>query len=440
MGNMTKDDELHRLVRSMTPSEKRQFTLHARRHLRNPQYLRLFMALDKQESYDPAIIRKSFAGSATERHMSELRHTLLEELLECLERLPSLSGIESRLQRELKSITFLASRSCMVTAERRLRRALAVAEAHELPTMMLDLCATERMVAFDSPRALRAVLEREQIALALAQDAIRAQADLEQAIDEATSSETPRNLSISDGLDLRDVTSVLGRIRVLHAHMLRASCRHDVATFLRTYQDFESVIDHFPAIAEAHDVDVMLARRDAWYEAQLLGCDMLRPSEQQSLRLPMSPRHDVAQKILLAVDHVVSGDFDRAIRDVHRIIDDPQRKLLHRRWTAQGILISIAAHVLRGDRRIVPYLVRNALRTEERKLRFTSRELQFLRFAMTKRNIKPPQLSAEQNDHGPVLPRILQLVVDHKSSTTGSASRSRSVQFVNTIVLLADHY
>ncbi len=424
----------------MTPSEKRQFTLHARRHLRNPQYLRLFMALDRQESYDPVAIRKAFAGSATERHLSELRHSLLEELLECLERLPSLSGIESRLQRDLASITFLASRSCMATAERRLRRALAVAEAHELPTMMLDLCAIERMVAFDSPRALRAVLEREQIALSLAQDAIRAQADLEEAIEVATSSETPRITSHSDGLDLRDVTSVLGRIRVLHARILRASSRHDIDAFQKTYQELESVIMTHPSVAEAHDVDVMLARRDVWYEGQLLGCDIPRPSEQQSLRLPMSPRHDIAQKILLAIDHVVSGDFDRAIRDVHLIIDDPQNKLIHRRWTAQGILISISAHVLRGDRRIVPYLVRNALRTEDRKLRFTPLELQFLRYAMTKRNMPAPKLSTEQKDCGPVLPRILQLVVDNKSNVTGSASRSRSVQFVNRIVLLADRY
>lgn len=398
------------------------------------------MALDRQESYDPVAIRKAFAGSATERHLSELRHTLLEELLECLERLPSLSGVESRLQRELKSITFLASRSCMATAERRLRRALAVAEAHELPTVMLDLCAIERMVTFDSPRALRAVLEREQIALSLAQDAIRAQADLEEALELATSSETRQNVSIPDGLNLRDVTSALGRIRVLHSHMLRASCRLDVNMFLKNYVDLESLLVHSQAVVEAHDVDVMLARRDAWYEAQLLGCDIPRPSEQQSNRLPMSPRHDVAQKILVAIDHVISGDYDRAIRDVHLITDDPQSKLIHRRWTAQAILIVIAAHVLRGDRRIVPYLVRNALRTEERRARFTPLELQLLRYVMTKRNVTAPKLTAEQNDCGPVLPRILQLVVDKKSNVTGSASRSRSVQFVNRIVLLADRY
>ena len=56
-------DSLHKLIKSLTPSEKRGFKLFSSRHTSadENQYVKLFDAIDAHHVYDEALILKKFA-------------------------------------------------------------------------------------------------------------------------------------------------------------------------------------------------------------------------------------------------------------------------------------------------------------------------------------------------------------------------------------------
>ena len=390
-------DELHHLVHSLSTREKRAFTLHARRHVKNPQYLRLFTTLDRLAVYDATVVRQVFKGSLAENNLNELRYALLEELVACVDRLQPSDDIATRLKRESEAIEFLAARGCHAAAERRLRRARTSARLHELPSILLELCAVQRRTMQLTPSMRSNLIDDEAGALTMVTDHHSAARELDVWTQLYTSMERfsialVQKPPVAEPL----AKTALGSLRLLHAALLRAACLRDTHAFTAQARVLSCMIVEHGAALSAYASDINRALIDLMDEAALLGVR----EEIEALALPTAHphghllRHRVATLVRSANDAFSHGDVETAMRLVSVVLTDSELSQAHEAWTAQATLLAARLHMLAGNKAMVTYLVRSALRTAERRSRFTEQECAVLKLL---RKQQPPNESASES-------------------------------------------
>ncbi len=83
---MTPSEELHQLIQSMNMSEKRYFKIYSSRHVigKKNNYIRLFSAVEKQNTYDEVQIKKTFEGETFIKHLPSEKNYLYQNVLESL--------------------------------------------------------------------------------------------------------------------------------------------------------------------------------------------------------------------------------------------------------------------------------------------------------------------------------------------------------------------
>src|SRR5688572_27419266 len=108
----TPSDSLFRLIRSMSKSEKRHFKLYAGRHsVEENNYLKLFDAIDKQQTYNEALILKKFSRESFINRFPITKKRLYETVLRSLDAFHSQSSIDAQLKRELHFAEILYKKS-----------------------------------------------------------------------------------------------------------------------------------------------------------------------------------------------------------------------------------------------------------------------------------------------------------------------------------------
>lgn len=423
-------DELHHLIQSLTAAEKRMFTIHARRHMDDPHYLDLFEALAEMPSYDEEALRARFAGTMVDKHYAVVRHHLLAEILTCLHRMPAERGAISTLHHEIDGVNFLLSRGCTATAERRLRRALAVAHRFELPAFIVDLCAIQRRALLGTPRVQRAILDEEHTALTALQDLH----DATRMFDIADRLHAERllgaDVAIPDDLP-RHATSLT---HVARLRRLRALWRMDLITHdwddarkhalaaLETLRDMADIVD-------AHVADVTDVLLDAADEASLHGdtetmstclaitneiishpdisptcvrllrivedhlrvalavhadgdleeADVLTIRRDEDVRRHLPRRAAFAWSIRAAALALANDDAVLALERVNELLQDATMRTLAPRWYGQLLLLNVAVHSALKNTEYLPYCVRGTLRKNERRLLLTREECRIVR-------------------------------------------------------------
>lgn len=103
-------DDLHRLVRSMSRSEKRYFTLFALQSGGEKGYLQLFDAVARQERYDEDAIVRRFAGEKFVRNLSYTKNYLYNLVLKSLRLYHSEISADAQLHDLFRSIEILYAR------------------------------------------------------------------------------------------------------------------------------------------------------------------------------------------------------------------------------------------------------------------------------------------------------------------------------------------
>ncbi|MCW3103475.1 MAG: hypothetical protein JWO09_1915 [Bacteroidetes bacterium] len=83
---MTPSEELHQLIQSMNMSEKRYFKIYSSRHVigKKNNYLRLFDAIGRQDSYNEAALKKNFEGETFIKHLPSEKNYLYHNVLDSL--------------------------------------------------------------------------------------------------------------------------------------------------------------------------------------------------------------------------------------------------------------------------------------------------------------------------------------------------------------------
>lgn len=103
-------DDLYRLVRSMSRSEKRYFTLFASQSGGEKSYLQLFDAIARQESYDEEALVRRFAGEKFIRNLSYTKNYLYHLVLKALRLYHSEISADAQLHDLFRSIEILYAR------------------------------------------------------------------------------------------------------------------------------------------------------------------------------------------------------------------------------------------------------------------------------------------------------------------------------------------
>ena len=141
---MTPSDELFQLIKSLTPSEKRYFKIHASKHVigKSNHYEKLFDALDvlpDDQPYDEAAFKKSLRGKSYGSHLSDEKSHLREMILRAMRVYHAERTPKGQLVEMIHEISFLHSKGFVKSCQQMIDKAMKLAEETEQYPEMLVL-------------------------------------------------------------------------------------------------------------------------------------------------------------------------------------------------------------------------------------------------------------------------------------------------------------
>lgn len=156
---MSESNDLHKLITSLTKSEKRFFKLYCSIEGGSKNYLLLFDEIGKQKEYDEDKLKKKFREKSFVRHLPVLKNELYNKIVSVLTHFHSGKSIESRIRRLVQETDVLLKKKLYGQAQRKLVKAKKLCERHEKLYLFPDILAMERIV-YNSQRM---VFDDEQL-------------------------------------------------------------------------------------------------------------------------------------------------------------------------------------------------------------------------------------------------------------------------------------
>ncbi|MCC6578788.1 MAG: hypothetical protein IT228_15720 [Flavobacteriales bacterium] len=134
-------DQVHRLIRSMSPAEKRYFKLYAGRHRiqGGGNHLLLFDAIGGMEAYDEEALLRRFKGRGLTARFAVAKQRLHDSLLQSLSAFHAASSVDARLRRRLHEVELLYGRALYDDAERHLLGVRRLALRHEKLHVLIEV-------------------------------------------------------------------------------------------------------------------------------------------------------------------------------------------------------------------------------------------------------------------------------------------------------------
>ena len=129
---MKTSSDLHRLIRSLTPAEKRYFKLFSSQQGKRKNYVDLFDALAAQQEYDEAALRRKFAGEKFLKQFNVARKYLYDLIMKALVNFHATASVSGEIRDLLSRAEILFQRGLSDLAERSGEKALELAEQHDL--------------------------------------------------------------------------------------------------------------------------------------------------------------------------------------------------------------------------------------------------------------------------------------------------------------------
>ncbi|MBS1560817.1 MAG: hypothetical protein JSS89_04365 [Bacteroidetes bacterium] len=405
---MDSRDDVFALVKSLTASEKRFFTLHARRHASDPHYLRMYEVLDALPAYDEAAVRRAFEGTPAAKHLAVIRHTLIEEIISSLatwslDRMP-----DDVVQRECDAARFLADKGCRSFAERHVRKALAIAVENELPVRVLEVCALQRRLYPDESKHLRTILDRELLAVTMIHELHTAQrAVMEHDMAEVDLStihsrvahvrwlRRAMHAAVQHGItsDVRNammaIVAALRAVPDLYRSHSREWCDtlQDMIVEASLHRDRETLRDVIDLISDMRSISHPLAVRRLLDTVQTVAqCAMAlhNGTPERAIELHadgscISPSMLAVWGVHRAALHLAADRAQMALQLINEVLNDPALRTEQPRWYGQALILNVMIHYAMGNEEYVPYCIRSAQRKGEAKHFFSAGDIALLR-------------------------------------------------------------
>ncbi len=146
----TPSDKLYRLIRRLTPAEKRYFQVFIGSANASSKYAQLFEAMVNMEDFDDEALRRLiYPDEPQSRHKySELKNYLFDLLLKSLQSFDEQGCIEFRLNHLLQSAAVLYRRGQYTACADCLHKADKLAQRHEAFAHQLDIIRWEKHLAY----------------------------------------------------------------------------------------------------------------------------------------------------------------------------------------------------------------------------------------------------------------------------------------------------
>ncbi|MEL6863674.1 MAG: hypothetical protein AAFP19_04610 [Bacteroidota bacterium] len=150
---MHKQDNLHRLIRSMTKAEKRHFKILSVRNSKGEHnnYIMLFDAIDHQEVYDEEKLRKKFRKYRFSKQIAQTKYLLYQLILRSLRQLHDSRTVDIQLSSMLQTVEILYRRRLADQCFPILQKAKKIAEAFERLNACLRILDWEEQLLRSMP-------------------------------------------------------------------------------------------------------------------------------------------------------------------------------------------------------------------------------------------------------------------------------------------------
>lgn len=154
-------DNLFDLIKSLSKSEKRQFSLYAGRLGVNEQakFMQLFAILDKQSQYNEAQILSH--KEISKKQLSNLKGHLYKQILISLRLNPIHQNIRLQIREQLDFATILYHKGLFSQSLKMLERAKAIALEHEEKHMAAEIIELEKVI--ESQYITRSISNRAEL-------------------------------------------------------------------------------------------------------------------------------------------------------------------------------------------------------------------------------------------------------------------------------------
>ena len=165
---MKPSQELFKLTKSLTKSEKRFFKLLSSLQSGEKNYIKLFDAIEKQSSYDEEAIKKQFKNETFIKHLPSEKNHLYKLILKSLRSFYSENSISAILAEHIQSIEILYNKALYMECAKLVKKGKKLAEAHERFYYLFELIKWEKMLleeeyqSGDFSADLNKVIEEEQ--------------------------------------------------------------------------------------------------------------------------------------------------------------------------------------------------------------------------------------------------------------------------------------
>ncbi len=157
-------DNLFDLIKSLSKSEKRQFSLYAGRLGVNEQakFMQLFAILDKQSQYNEAQILEH--KEISKKQLSNLKGHLYKQILISLRLNPIHQNIRLQIREQLDFATILYHKGLFSQSLKMLERAKTIALDHEEKNMAAEIIELEKVI--ESQYITRSISNRAELLVA----------------------------------------------------------------------------------------------------------------------------------------------------------------------------------------------------------------------------------------------------------------------------------
>ncbi len=165
---MKPSQELFRLVKSLSKSEKRFFKLMSSLQSGEKNYIKLFDAIEKQTEYDEEDIKDQFEGEVFIKHLPSEKNHLYKLILKSLRLFYSENSISSVLAEHIQSIEILYNKALYIECGKLVKKAKKLADGHERFYYLFELIKWEKLLLEEEfqagkfDRDLNKLVEEEQ--------------------------------------------------------------------------------------------------------------------------------------------------------------------------------------------------------------------------------------------------------------------------------------
>jgi hypothetical protein len=144
----TPSQDLHKLIKSLTKTEKRYFSQFAEKHVIGKQnnYYKLFKVVDNQLVYDENQAKKEMEKQDVSEHFTALKFQLTERILEALHGYHQKNSIAESLKRELNFCRILIHKNLIEAGEKRLKKVRKTIEVYNFIEFLPELFAIKREI------------------------------------------------------------------------------------------------------------------------------------------------------------------------------------------------------------------------------------------------------------------------------------------------------